>query len=81
MALSAISRLIGVVVEFSVIAKIHKYKRLHGRHHFILMSMDVHGTPKSDVDNFIKKCAHFFHDRRLEGHLSFFFHSIFQATC
>jgi hypothetical protein len=62
-ALNVISRLIGVVVKLSAIAKICKYRRLHEGHHFISMAMEVHGAPELDMDCFIKECAHFFHDR------------------
>jgi hypothetical protein len=43
MILSVISRPTSVVVEFSVIIKICKYRRLHEGHHFISMAMEVHG--------------------------------------
>jgi hypothetical protein len=42
MALSVINQLVGVVAEFSAIAKIRKYRGLHEGHHFILMAMEVH---------------------------------------
>jgi hypothetical protein len=60
-------------MEFSTIVKIHKYKALHEGHDFILMAMEVHNTPKRDMDHFIKECAGLFHDRRLKGQLSLFF--------
>jgi len=41
MALNVISWLIGVTVKFNAIAKIHKYRRFHGGHHFISMAMEV----------------------------------------
>jgi len=50
-------------VKFNVIAKIHKYKGIHERHHFILMAMEVHGAPECDMDHFIRECARLFHDR------------------
>jgi hypothetical protein len=37
------------------------------------MAMEVRNTPIHDMDCFIKECVRFFHNRRLEGHLSFFF--------
>ncbi len=37
------------------------------------MAMEVHGAPEHDMDCFIGKCAHIFHDRRLGGHLFLFF--------
>ncbi len=51
------------VVKLSAIAKIHNYRGLHERHHFILMAMEVHGTPEHDMDHFIRECARLFHDR------------------
>ncbi len=63
MALSVISRLVGVVVELNAIAKICKYKGFHEGHHFILMALEVHSAPGCDVDRFIKECACLFHNR------------------
>jgi len=63
MAMSVISQPIGATLELSTIVKIHKYKRLHERHHFILMAMKVHGTLECDMDSFIKECVHLFHNR------------------
>jgi hypothetical protein len=37
------------------------------------MAMEVHGAPGHYMDCFIKECAHLFHNRRLEGHLSLSF--------
>jgi hypothetical protein len=34
-----------------------------------LMAIQVHGTPRHDMNHFIKECAHFFHDRWSRGHL------------
>jgi hypothetical protein len=42
MATSVINQPIGAIVELSAIAKIHKYKGLHDKHHFIPMAMEVH---------------------------------------
>ncbi len=81
MATNVIIRLIGVVVKFSDIAKVHKYKGLHERHHFILMAMEVHGAPECDMNHFIKECACLFHDRRLGGHLSLSFCIQFFRQC
>jgi hypothetical protein len=72
-AMSVISRLIGVTMKFNTIVKIHKYKGLHDRHHFILMAMEVHGAPRCDMDRFIRECAYLFHDRWSKGHLSLSF--------
>jgi hypothetical protein len=55
-------------VELNAIAKIHKYKKFHEKHH-ILMAMEVHGAPGCDMDCFIRECARLFHDRRSGGHL------------
>jgi hypothetical protein len=59
--------------ELSTIAKIHKYKGLHEKHNFILMAMEVHGTPRCDMDPFVRECVCLFHGRRFGSHLSFFF--------
>jgi len=59
---SVINRPIGALAKLSIIVKIRKYKRLHERHHFIPMAMDVHNTSKRDMDHFIE-CAHLFHDK------------------
>jgi hypothetical protein len=61
-------------VKFNTIAKIHKYKRLHERHHIIPMVMEVHDTPKCDMDHFIKECALLSHNRRSRDHLSLSFY-------
>jgi hypothetical protein len=63
MVTSVISQLANVVAKLNVITKIHKYRRLHEGHHFILMAMEVHYTPEHDMDYFIKECVHLFHDR------------------
>ncbi len=55
--MSVISRLAGVAMELSTITKINKYRRLHKRHHFILMAMEVHSVFEHDMDRFIKECA------------------------
>jgi hypothetical protein len=60
---SVISQLGGAIVKLNTIAKIHKYIRFHEGHHFILMTMEVHGAPGHDMDHFIKECACLFHDR------------------
>jgi hypothetical protein len=62
-ASSVISQPTSVVAELSAIVKICKYKGLHKGHHFIPMAMEVHGTPKCDMDHFIKECAHIFHNK------------------
>jgi len=70
---SVISRLIGATTKLSAIVKIHKYKRFHEGHHFILMAMEVHNTPKRDIDRFIRECVYLFHYRWSKGHLSLSF--------
>jgi hypothetical protein len=72
-ALSVINRPIGVATKLNAITKIRKYRRFHERHHFIPMAMEVHGTPKQDMDHFIKECAHLFHDKQSKSHLSLAF--------
>jgi hypothetical protein len=69
MVLNVISQPASVVIELNAIIEIHKYKG----HHFILMTMEVHDTPKHDMDHFIRECAHLFHDKRLKGHSSLYF--------
>jgi hypothetical protein len=73
MTLNVISQLASAIVELSTIVNICKYRRFHEGHHFILMAMDVHGTPMHDMNRFIKECAHFFHDKQMRGHLSLSF--------
>jgi hypothetical protein len=46
MVLNIINQPVGATVELSAIAKIHKYRGLNERHHFILMVMEVHSAPK-----------------------------------
>ncbi len=72
MALSVISQPWDATMEFNAI-EIHKYRRFHEWHHFILMVFEVHNTFKRDMNRFIKECAHLFHDRQPRGHLSLSF--------
>jgi hypothetical protein len=58
--LNVISQPTSATTELNIIAKIHKYRGLQERHHFILMAMEVHGTPRHDMDRFIRECAHHF---------------------
>jgi hypothetical protein len=74
MATSVINWPKGAVTKFNAITNIHKYNGLHEGHHFILMAMEVHNTPRRDMDHFIKECVHLFHDRWLRGHLSLSFY-------
>jgi len=53
-ALNVINPSVGVIMKLNAIVKIHKYKRLHEGHHFILMAMEVHGAPRCDMDRFIR---------------------------
>jgi hypothetical protein len=76
MALNFISWPTCVATKLSAIVKICKSKRLQEGYHFILMAMEVHDTRECDMDRFIKERAHFFHDRRPRGYLSFFLHLI-----
>jgi len=69
LATSVISRPTDVAMKLNTIANIHKYRRLHEGHHFILMAMEVHGAPRRDMDYFIMECARLFHNRQSGGHL------------
>jgi hypothetical protein len=71
----------GVTTKFSAIVKIHKYKRLHDRHYFIPMAMEVHGAPRCDMDRFIKVHARFSMINDQKVIYLFFLHSIFQSAC
>jgi hypothetical protein len=72
-ALNVISQPTCAIMKLNVIAKICKYKGLHERHHFIPMAMEVHNTPRCDMDHFNRECAHLFHNRRSGSHLSLTF--------
>jgi hypothetical protein len=63
-ASSVISWPKSVVADRNPIVKIHKYKGFHEGHHFISITMEVHGAPRCDMDCFIKECAYLFHDKR-----------------
>ncbi len=63
MASNVINQPTSVVAKFNGIIKIHKYRGLHEGQHFILMTMEVHGAHRHDMDCFIRECAHLFHDR------------------
>jgi hypothetical protein len=52
-----------VATKLSAIVKIYKYRKLHEGHHFIPMAMEMHSTPRRDMNLFIKECAHLFHDK------------------
>jgi uncharacterized membrane protein YwaF len=41
------------------------------------MAMEVHNTPKRDMDHFIRECGYLFHDRQSRGHLSLSFYILF----
>ncbi len=55
MAISVNNRLANALIELHAIAKIHKHRGLHEGHHFILMGMEVHNTPKHVMYRFIKE--------------------------
>jgi hypothetical protein len=80
MTSNVISRPTNVVAELKTIVEIRKYKRFHEGHHFISMAMKVHGTPKRDMDCFIRKYAHLFHNKQLKGHLSLSFYINFSSN-
>jgi len=63
MATNVINRSRSVVAKLNAIIKIHKYTRIHDKHHFISMAMEVHGALWHDIDRFIKECACLFHNR------------------
>jgi hypothetical protein len=73
MSSNVINQLAGATMKFNTIIEIRKYRRLHEGHHFIPMTMEVHNTPRCDMDHFIRECAHLFHNRRSGGHLSLSF--------
>jgi hypothetical protein len=72
-ALNVNSRLTCAITKLSAIDEIHKYRKLHERHHFIPMAMKVHNAPRCDMDCFIRECAHLFHNRQSKGYLSLSF--------
>jgi hypothetical protein len=51
-AVSVINRLVSANAKLSTITKIRKYRRIHEMHHFISMAIEVHDTPKRDMDCF-----------------------------
>jgi hypothetical protein len=73
MVLSVINQLANATAKFTVVVKIHKYRGFHERHHFIPMAMEVHNTPRHDMDCFIREYAHLFHNRQSNDHLSLSF--------
>jgi hypothetical protein len=64
---SVINRLVDVVAKLNIIVKIYKCKGFHEGHHFIPITMEVHG-----MNHFIRECVRLFHNRQLRGHLSLF---------
>jgi hypothetical protein len=50
---NVINWLASVATELNTIAKICKYKGFHEGHHFILMTIEVHGALGCDMDHFI----------------------------
>jgi hypothetical protein len=73
MASSLISQPACAIAKLSTIINIHKYKRFHERYHFISMAMEVHNTPRCDLDRFMRECAHFFDNKWSKSHLCLFF--------
>ncbi len=73
MVSNVISRSTSAIAKLSAIVKIHKYRGFQEGHHFTPMAMEVHNTPKRDMDRFIRECARLFHDKCLGGHLSLSF--------
>ncbi len=73
MASSVINQPTSVVAKFNAIIKIDKYRGFHEGQHFILMTMEMHGAPRHDMDCFIRECACLFQDRRSRDYLSLFF--------
>jgi len=71
-ALNVIGWPVNSIAKLNTITKIHKYKRFHEGHQFILMAMEMHDAPKHDMGHFIKECAYLLHDRQLKGYLSLF---------
>ncbi len=69
MVSSVISWPIGAATKLNAIIKIRKYKRFYKGYHFILMAMEVHGTPGCDMDHFIRECVCLFHNKQSGGHL------------
>jgi hypothetical protein len=63
MVASVNNQLTCTIVELSAIAQMRKHKGLHEGHHFIRMSMEVHNKPMHDMDYFINKCVHLFHNK------------------
>jgi hypothetical protein len=68
-------------MRLNAIVKIHKYGGLHEGHNFIPMAMEVHDTPKHDMDCFIRGNACLFHNRQLKGYLSLSFCIQFVRQC
>jgi len=71
---NVINRLASAIAKLNTIVKIYKYKKIDEKHHFIPMSMNVHGTPRCDINCFIRECVRFFHNRPWRGHLSLYFY-------
>jgi hypothetical protein len=69
MITSVISWPTSASAKLNAIIKIRKSRRLHEKHHCILMAMGVHDAPRCDMDHFIREYACFFHDRQSRYHL------------
>jgi hypothetical protein len=70
---NVISQLTTANAKLNAIVKIRKYKGFHEGHHFIPMAMDVHDTPRHNMDHFIRECARLFYNRQSNDHLSLSF--------
>jgi hypothetical protein len=74
MVTSVINQTVGAAVKLNVITKIRKYRRIHEKHHFIPMAMEVHGTHGHDINCLIKECVRLLHNRPSRDHLSLSFY-------
>jgi hypothetical protein len=64
MVTNVISQLLSATTELSTIVKICKYKVFNEGHHFVSMATNMHDALQHDMNHFIIKCVHFFHDRQ-----------------
>ncbi len=73
-ATNVIHQITGVVAKLNTIIKIHKYRRIHEKHHF----MEVHGTLGRDIYHFIRECACIFSRETIKrSFILIILHSIF----
>jgi hypothetical protein len=71
--MNVISQLASASAKLNSIGKNHKHRGFHEKDHFILMTIELCGTLKCDMNHFIKERVYIFHDRQSRNHLSFFF--------